>query len=323
MKNNKKNGIIVLVIIMVVVALTIVSSFLGQGKDSEQKNRRNPDFRYIMEKKPKDNYIAALYINGVIEAANMEYNQEWLLDTIKTLKNDGNNMALAIFIDSPGGSVYEADEAYLALQDYKTSGKKIYVYQGSLAASGGYYISCAADKIYANRNTLTGSIGVIMGSSYDITGLLEKLGIKSETIHAGKNKTMFSPNEPVTDEQRKIMQSIADECHEQFMGIVAMSRNIPMVELRKIADGRIYTANQALKNGLIDAIDSWDGMIKEMSESCFDGMTFPVVDYRYERKRSLRDFMFETLFKHGELKSMSNVFSEISLRYPAYLYQRP
>ena len=119
MKNNKKNGIIVLVIIMVVVVLTIVSSFLGQGKDSEQKNRRNPDFRYIMEKKPKDNYIAALYINGVIEAANMEYNQEWLLDTIKTLKNDGNNMALAIFIDSPGGSVYEADEAYLALQDIR------------------------------------------------------------------------------------------------------------------------------------------------------------------------------------------------------------
>ena len=86
-------------------------------------------------------------------------------------------MGIAVFIDSPGGTVYEADEAYLALQDYKTTGKPVYVYQGKLAASGGYYISCAAKKIYANRNSLTGSIGVISGSSYDLTGLFEKLGI--------------------------------------------------------------------------------------------------------------------------------------------------
>ena len=161
------------------------------------------------------------------------------MNTIRNLKNNSNNAALAIFINSPGGAVYQADEVYLALNDYKTTGRPIYVYQGPMAASGGYYISCAGDKIYANRNTLTGCIGVIMGSSYDLTGLFDKIGIKSETIHSGKNKNMFNYNEPVTDEQRAIMQAMCDECYDQFVSIVAKNRGIQYNTCCKISDDRL------------------------------------------------------------------------------------
>ena len=281
MKNKKQN--IGLIVFICIIAFAIVCGILKLFYPKNNAESK-PEHQTFVFRKPAKNYVAALYIDGVIQEENQTYNQKWLLETIKKLKTDKKNMGIAVFIDSPGGTVYEADEAYLALQDYKTTGKPVYVYQGKLAASGGYYISCAAKKIYANRNSLTGSIGVITGSSYDMTGLFEKLGIKSETIHSGKNKNMFSTNEPVTEEQRKIMQSISDECYEQFTSIVAMSRNIPINDVKVLADGRIYTASQALKNGLIDAVDSWENMLKNMSEAEFDGKEYQIVDFKYMKK---------------------------------------
>ncbi len=238
--------------------------------------------------------IAALYIEGIIEEKNADYDQDWLIYTIDYLKNDKKNAALAVYINSPGGAVYQADEVYMALQDYKTSGKPIFVYQGPIAASGGYYISCAADKIYANRNTLTGSIGVLMGTSYDLSGLFEKLGIKSTTVHSGSNKNMMNYNEPFSDEQKKIMQSMCDECYEQFVSIVANSRSIKYETAKKLSDGRLYTAKQALENGLIDKIDSWENMLVDMAEDELSKPGIKVVTYKYERRRKrLIDYMVE------------------------------
>lgn len=320
MKNKKqRTGLIVFIAIITFAIICGIYKLLASDNNSEP-NLKN---QTIVFTKPAKNYIAALYIEGVIQEENQTYNQEWLLDTIKTLKNDRKNMGIAVFMDSPGGAVYEADEAYLALQDYKTTGKPVYVYQGKLSASGGYYISCAAKKIYANRNTLTGSIGVITGSSYDFTGFFEKLGIKSETIHSGKNKNMFSVNEPVTEEQRKIMQSISDECYEQFTSIVAMSRNIPINDVKTLADGRIYTANQALKNGLIDAVDSWENMIKNMSENEFDGKKYKVVDFKYEKSMNVYDFLMGKISSAAPTaKLLKGIAQEATLQYPAYLYVR-
>ncbi|MBC6713935.1 signal peptide peptidase SppA [Treponema sp. Marseille-Q3903] len=238
--------------------------------------------------------IAALYIEGTIGVKNIDYDQDWLLETIDYLKNDKKNVALAVYINSPGGAVYQSDEVYMALQDYKTSGKPIFVYQGPIAASGGYYISCAADKIYANRNTLTGSIGVLMGTSYDLTGLFEKLGIKSTTVHSGSNKNMMNYNEPFSDEQKKIMQSMCDECYEQFVSIVANSRSIKYETAKKLSDGRLYSAKQALENGLIDKIDSWENMLVDMAEDELSKPGIKVVTYKYERRRKrLIDYMVE------------------------------
>ncbi len=320
MKNKKQN--IGLVVFIIIIAFAVLC---GIFRTFVQKTniKINSDSQALVFGKPAKNYIAALYIEGVIQEENQTYNQKWLLETIKNLKDDKKNMGIAVFIDSPGGTVYEADEAYLALQDYKTTGKPVYVYQGKLAASGGYYISCAGKKIYANRNSLTGSIGVISGSSYDLTGLFEKIGIKSETIHSGKNKNMFNTNEPVSDEQRKIMQSISDECYEQFTGIVAMSRNIPINDVKNLADGRIYTATQALKNGLIDSVDSWENMLKNMKEDEFDGKEYKIVDYKYEKSANLYDLLLGKVFSAiPAAKIFEGIYQEATIQYPAYLYAK-
>ena len=168
MQRKSRNGLIVLIVILVLVALVGVLSFTTGDKfgSFNESNTGNPNgiSNYDYDDEPAPNkkaYIAAVQIEGVIDSANTTYNQKWILSVINELKYDDNNTGIALYIDSPGGAVYQADEVYLALKDYKKSGKKIYVYMGPLAASGGYYISCAADKIYANRNTLTGLCGFI------------------------------------------------------------------------------------------------------------------------------------------------------------------
>lgn len=248
----------------------------GSNQDSSIKKTKNP-------------YISVIYIRGVISEENKTYNQKWLLKQIKRAKNDPNNRAILININSPGGTVYESDEAYLALLDYKETTKRpVYAYYEALAASGGYYIGCAADEIFANRNCLTGSIGVIAGQTIDATALFDKLGIKMTTITAGKNKNMGNYNSPLTPEQRAIMQSIADEAYEQFTSIVADSREMSIEDVKKLADGRIYTANQAKKNGLVDDVCTFEDAkngIKEFFEKEDEegnkGETVNFVDFKY------------------------------------------
>lgn len=240
------------------------------------------------EKIKSKSYISDIYISGVISEENKTYNQKWLLKQIKKAQNDSRNSGILLVIDSPGGTVYEADEVYLALEEYKNVTKRpVYAYFCSLAASGGYYIGCAADKIFANRNTLTGSIGVIAGQSVDATELFSKIGIKMTTITAGKNKNMGNYNSVLTDEQRSIFQSIADEAYEQFTEIVAEARGMKIDDVKKLADGRIYTAFQAKNNGLIDEICSFNDA-KEQIKSDFDGKT-DFIDFKYVYEESFFD----------------------------------
>lgn len=274
----------------------------------------------------RGNYIARLYITGTITGAGDSYNQKWLLDTIDELENDENNKGIILFINSPGGAVYESDEAYLRLLEYRKS-KPVYAYMGSLAASGGYYISCASSYIMANRNTLTGSIGVIAGEFLDLTGLMQKYGVKSETIHAGKNKNMGNYNEPATDEQRQIMQSVADECYEQFTGIVAESRSMSRADVVALADGRIYTAQQAKRNGLIDDIGSWDDIVSRMSEREFGGKEYTVEDYSYERQDGFYRYLLGSVSRAVDRLSASAALPapleriiEPDIPFPAYYF---
>lgn len=239
-------------------------------------------------KLPKYNhdYIARIDIKGVIQEKNETYNQKWLLDMIGSLMKDENNKGLFIYVDSPGGSVYEADELYLKLCEYKeTTGRPIYAYFSHMAASGGYYIGCVADYIMANRNCTTGSIGVIMGPVYTLTGLFEKYGIESTSITAGKNKNMFNINEPITAEQRQIIQDYINEAYDQFTGIVAKERSLPIERVRELADGRIYTAQQALSIKLIDKICGYDEAVDYMKSELYNdsGIALEYVEYVYEK----------------------------------------
>ncbi len=335
MKKETTSGIIVFALILLLAGGCLwYTKFYKPAKTTPQYSASNPtgnpsgySSESINQKNSGSEYIAALYVEGTIEDANSTYNQKWLLSTINKLKNDSNNVAIAMYVNSPGGGVYQADEVYFALKDYKSTGKKFYVYMGPLAASGGYYISCPADKIYANRNTLTGSIGVIAGELIDATELLDNIGITIEAIHSGRNKLMGNFYEEITEEQEDIMQAISDECYEQFVSIVANERKMDLKEVKELADGRVYTAAQAVKNNLIDGINSWDFMIDEIRSSVMvPGCK--VITYRYEYKPNFRESLL------GMISNIQNQQAAAKLglpakvmedlqgfnSYPAYLY---
>ena len=319
-KNKKRGGIIVFIVILLIAAGIGVYTI---ATDSSRTDGSTGFFNNFIVRK---NYIASLYIEGVIEAENKTYNHEWLIDTIRSLEDDEKNKAILLTVDSPGGGVYESDEVYLALRDYtEHTGRPVYAYMTTLAASGGYYISCAAETIYANRNTLTGSIGVIASQSVDMTELLKKLGVKVETITAGKNKNMLNINSPLTDEQRAVMQSIADEAYEQFTAIVAKSRDMKIGEVKKLADGRIYTASQAKKNGLVDEIGTWEDALASLRQELDDDESV-VTTYRYEKKESLLERLSEAVSKAGKTDALipDAIRSELMLgiSYPAYIYRK-
>ncbi len=223
---------------------------------------------------PSGPYIGTLYIEGEISGDSVDsfgyraaYQHQWTLDQIDEMTNDDNNEGILLILDTPGGGVYESDQVYLKLTEYKeTTGRPVYAAMGSMAASGGYYIAAAADEIYANRNTLTGSIGVTMGTQFDISGFLERYGIKTQTLVSGRNKAMGSMTEPLTPEQSAIYQSIIDDAYQQFVEIVAEGRQMPVERVKQLADGRIYTARQALTEGLVDAIGTEEDAAQNMME---------------------------------------------------------
>lgn len=252
-------------------------------------------------------YIAELSVDGVIQGDTTDsltsqatYHHTWTVNKIKALKADTNNRGLILYVNTPGGAVYEADELYYAIKDYKeTTGRPVYSYMAAEAASGGYYISAPCDQIIANRNCWTGSIGVTIGTLYDITGLLKKYGVKTVSIHAGKNKAMGSYTEELTEEQQDILQSLVDEAYEQFVGIVAEGRNMDLKEVKKLADGRIYTAKQAKENGLIDEIGTFDEAVQKMKKKYeLEGCT--VQNITYPKKDS---FLLDLLQSASLLKS--------------------
>ena len=336
-KNKKKGGGLLFLIIVIVIAVlaAVFGALKGFGviKGAPSASRGgNPvnlnmgNFR--LGKIGGSKYVARLYITGVIEEANETYNQGWLLDTIDALENDDNNVGILLVVDSPGGTVYEADEVYLALREYRNSGKEVWAYFKSIAASGAYYISCAADTIYANRNTITGSIGVIFGPTVDATGLLEKIGVKSTNFVSGKNKAMGSYNNPLTDEQINIMQSLVDECYEQFAAIVASARKKSLTETKALADGRVYTANQAKQNGLIDGIASQENAEDRMRErlmallslSSEEADAIDFVDYEYVYQAPFMRRIFESMTGVSVKRLVDEKLGR-SVKYPAYLFQ--
>lgn len=219
-------------------------------------------------------YIATIYVQGSIMSGQTDsfglpvgYQHNWTLDKIDELMADFNNRGLILFVDSPGGGVYESDELYLKLKEYKeVTERPVYAVMGSMAASGGYYISAAADQIVANRNTWTGSIGVTIGTLYDISELLENYGVRTVTITAGSNKAMGSIVKPLTAEQQDIFQALVDDAYNQFTQIVSEERGIELDAVKTIADGRIYSARQAHELGLVDMIGTFEDALSDMTE---------------------------------------------------------
>lgn len=211
-------------------------------------------------------YIGVIDIAGTIsEDSSDTYNHQYILNAIDAMIADGENKGMILRLDTPGGSVFASDELYFKIKEYQEKTKRpVYASMQSMAESGGYYVSAPCDKIYANRNCWTGSIGVTLGTMYDVSELLDALGIKTSTITSGANKAMGSSVEEMTGEQKEIFQSLVDEAYEQFVEIVAEGRDMKVSKVKKLADGRIYTAKQALDNGLIDKVGTFDEAAEDM-----------------------------------------------------------
>lgn len=200
--------------------------------------------------------IAIINIESIITQSDNTVRQ------IKKYAEDKSIRAIILRIDSPGGGVAPSQEIYSEiLKIRKNSNKKVVTSMGNIAASGGYYIACASDKIVANPGTITGSIGVIMAFS-NMEELMKKIGLKTEVIKSGRYKDIGSPVRKFTDEDKKLLQGVIDDVYDQFINVVAKGRNIDIKKVKEFSDGRIFTGRQALKIGLVDKLGSLEDAIK-------------------------------------------------------------
>jgi protease-4 len=183
-------------------------------------------------------------------------------EELKKAAEDADVKALIVRINSPGGTVTASDIMFKELQMFKRNAKvPVVAVMMDVAASGGYYISLAADTIVAHPTTVTGSIGVIM-VTVNAEGLMQKLGLAAATIKSGERKDMGSPFKALTSEERQIFQSVIDGLQGQFLARLVESRKLPLDTAKRIADGRVYTAQQALDLKLIDRIGYMDDVLE-------------------------------------------------------------
>jgi protease IV len=174
--------------------------------------------------------------------------------------DDASIKAIVLKIDSPGGGVASSQEIYDEVRRVQSGGKLVVASLGSVAASGGYYIACVANRIFAHAGTVTGSIGVLvqLGNAEE---LLRKIGIESTVITSGPFKDSGSPMRALRPEERQVFQALVDDVYQQFVEAVAQGRNLPVGEVRQAADGRIYTGRQAKELHLVDELGSFQDAI--------------------------------------------------------------
>lgn len=189
---------------------------------------------------------------GLVEVNGFIGNSESTVKLIEEYASRSSIKALLVKIDSPGGVTVSADEIYRALMRARSEHfKPVVAYLGSVAASGGYYIACAADTIVAHPSSTTGSIGVII--EYPVAAeLFDKIGLRWETITTGPYKSMGSPFEEPTERHREWFREVINDSYEQFFDVVLNSRRLDEEELRRYADGRVFTGRQAVEWGLAD-----------------------------------------------------------------------
>jgi protease-4 len=176
-----------------------------------------------------------------------------LMKELREARDDESIRAVVLRINSPGGSAPASQEVGEEIKRLRQSGKPVVTSMGDVAASGGYWLAAVTDKIYANPATLTGSIGVYIPYT-NWEELFKKIGVHSEKIKSGPYKDILSPDRSLTAEERAIIQTMVDDLYEQFITVVAEGRHLDKETVRKLADGRIYTGNQAKTVGLVDEL---------------------------------------------------------------------
>jgi protease-4 len=238
--------------------------------------------------------ILLLDISGVIseeKRRNLGFREEVsmvdeLKEALKKAEKDKNIKGIILRINSPGGTVTASDIIHHELLSYKMrTGKRITACLMDVGASGAYYVAMASDEIVSHPTTITGSIGVV-AMKFNVQGLMSKIGVDQETIKSGDKKDIMSPFRPSTPEEQKIMQTIIHTLYERFLDVIVEGRTLERGKVEKLADGRIYTADQALSAGLIDRIGYLDGTIEGMKKNLGLEKASVIVYYRPDSYKS-------------------------------------
>lgn len=233
---------------------------------------------------PVGEKVAILDVEGIIQTSRA-FNQRLI-----ELREDESVKAIVLRVDSPGGAVGPSQEIYTEVKRTARV-KPVVVSMGSVAASGGYYIAAPAQRILANPGTITGSIGVIMEFT-NIEELLGKLGLKSQVVKSGEHKDLGSPTRPMSAQDRKIFQALIDDVHQQFTTAIAEGRKMDLNKVESLADGRVFSGNQALKAGLVDELGNLQDAIRVAGK--LGGITGdPNVIYPSHKERKLLDYLLE------------------------------
>jgi len=201
------------------------------------------------------NQVAVLDVEGVI------FDAKPFVEQLKEYGNRSGVRVVVLRINSPGGGVAASQEIYEAVRKFRAeTRKKVVVSMATVAASGGYYIACAADRIFANPGTITGSIGVI-AEWYNYGDLLRWAKMQSVVIKSGSLKDAGSPTRPLTEEEKAYFQSLINNMYDQFVSTVAAGRKMNESVVRKLADGRVYTGQEAKKSGLVDELGTYQDAV--------------------------------------------------------------
>jgi len=212
--------------------------------------------------------VAVIQLDGTITSAPQDYftttgiTPERVRSLLDQAEANPAVKALVVRVNSPGGSVVASDEIYNAFRAYE---KPMVVSMGDTAASGGFYIACGGDYVMAHPDTLTGSIGVI-SQFFNAEELLEKVGVDAIVITTGEFKDIGSLYRDMTQEEREIWRAILDQVYEDFVAVVADARDLPEEDVREVADGRVFTGQQALEMGLVDGVGTRQTAIAKAAE---------------------------------------------------------
>ncbi len=284
-----------------VAAVTMAATILAMGRGGDG----------IATGIGSKDHVARLEVTGVIVEDRKR------IEALDDLIEDDKAKALIVYIDSPGGTMVGGESLYLALR--KVAGEKpVVAVMGSMGTSAAYMAAIATDRVMVRAGSLTGSIGVIMAET-DITGLLEKIGVKPEIVKSGPLKAQPNPLEPFTDEGRAAIRSVIMDSFEQFVAMVAERRNLPMAEARRLADGRVYTGGQAVENGLADAIGGEEEALAWLSATRGLDEDLPIEDVKIKREKELWKKIMEGFAGKSFVSETLALDGLVSLWHPSFL----
>lgn len=273
--------------------------------------------------------IAVLTVDGVIQDTggsssffgDAGYNHQFFMDQLEMIKEDDTIEAVVLQVNSPGGGVVESAQIYDKIKEVQDEvDVPFYVSMGSMAASGGYYISAPADKIFVNKETLTGSIGVIM-ESVNYGKLAEKYGVDFVTIKTGPYKDIMSPTREMTKDELAMLQEMINESYESFVDVIEEGRGMTEAEVKAVADGRIMNGRQAIDAGLADEYGYLEDVIAAVRKD-FKLEDAEVIEYGYTQDfTSLFSMKTQSLFGGDvETQLIGRLLSDYNAPRMMYLY---